>query len=71
VVYFKHNDMDSLQETLENITTKYKHTKNLRRYIVVEALYQVDLVYHACFYWLCTSILCFQSSADSLNISVE
>ncbi|XP_045797035.1 uncharacterized protein LOC123891232 isoform X2 [Trifolium pratense] len=41
VVYFKPNDMDSLQETLENITSKYKHTKNLSRYIVVEALYQV------------------------------
>ncbi|KAI5386115.1 serine palmitoyltransferase component, variant 3 [Lathyrus oleraceus] len=40
VVYFKHNDMDSLSKTLENITSKYKGTKNLRRYIVVEALYQ-------------------------------
>jgi len=50
VVYFKHNDMDSLEETLENLTSKYKHTKNLRRYIVVEALYQVHLVYHAYFY---------------------
>ncbi|KAG4953553.1 hypothetical protein AAZX31_14G082200 [Glycine max] len=40
VVYFKHNDMDALRETLENITSKYKKTKNLRRYIVVEAVYQ-------------------------------
>ncbi|XP_020234163.1 long chain base biosynthesis protein 1 [Cajanus cajan] len=40
VVYFKHNDMDSLRETLEKITTKYKRTKNLRRYIVIEAVYQ-------------------------------
>ncbi|KAL2318514.1 hypothetical protein Fmac_032390 [Flemingia macrophylla] len=40
VVYFKHNDMDSLRETLEKITSKYKRTKNLRRYIVVEAVYQ-------------------------------
>lgn len=40
VVYFKHNDMDSLRETLENITSKYKKAKNLRRYIVVEAVYQ-------------------------------
>lgn len=46
VVYFKHNDMDSLRETLEKITVKYKKTKNLRRYIVVEAVYQVALVYH-------------------------
>jgi len=48
VVYFKHNDMDSLRETLENITAKYKRTKNLRRYIVIEAIYQVDLVCHVC-----------------------
>ncbi|XP_058723144.1 long chain base biosynthesis protein 1-like isoform X2 [Vicia villosa] len=34
--------MDYFKETLENITSKYKHTKNLRRYIVVEALYQVE-----------------------------
>ncbi|KAK7376920.1 hypothetical protein VNO80_02339 [Phaseolus coccineus] len=40
VVYFNHNDMDSLRETLENITVKYKRTKNLRRYIVLEAVYQ-------------------------------
>lgn len=40
VVYFKHNDMDSLRETLEKITIKYKRVKNLRRYIVVEAIYQ-------------------------------
>lgn len=46
VVYFKHNDMDSLRKTLENITVKYKRTKNLRRYIVVEAVYQVDLANH-------------------------
>ncbi|CAJ1972716.1 unnamed protein product [Sphenostylis stenocarpa] len=44
VVYFKHNDMDSLRETLENITAKYKRAKNLRRYIVVEALYQFGSV---------------------------
>lgn len=46
VVYFKHNDMDSLRETLENITAKYKKAKNLRRYIVIEAVYQVNPVYH-------------------------
>ncbi|RDX67741.1 Long chain base biosynthesis protein 1, partial [Mucuna pruriens] len=40
VVYYKHNDMNSLRETLENITSKYKRAKNLRRYIVVEAVYQ-------------------------------
>lgn len=41
--------MDSLSKTLESITSKYKGTKNLRRYIVVEALYQVDLVFHLSF----------------------
>ncbi|XP_019436935.1 PREDICTED: long chain base biosynthesis protein 1-like isoform X2 [Lupinus angustifolius] len=40
VVYFKHNDMDSLRNTLENITSKNKRIKKLRRYIVVEAVYQ-------------------------------
>ncbi|XP_054798683.1 long chain base biosynthesis protein 1-like [Prosopis cineraria] len=40
VVYFKHNDMDSLRQTLENITKKHKRDKKMRRYIVVEAIYQ-------------------------------
>ncbi|MED6118502.1 serine palmitoyltransferase component [Stylosanthes scabra] len=40
VVYFKHNDMKSLRETLENITSKNKRIDKLRRYIVVEAVYQ-------------------------------
>ncbi|KAG5412649.1 hypothetical protein IGI04_000216 [Brassica rapa subsp. trilocularis] len=33
IVYFKHNDMDSLHITLEKIMTKNKRSKNLRRYI--------------------------------------
>ncbi|KAF7817478.1 long chain base biosynthesis protein 1 [Senna tora] len=40
VVYFKHNDMNSLRETLEKISAKNKRAKKLRRYIVVEAVYQ-------------------------------
>ncbi|KAF7830601.1 long chain base biosynthesis protein 1 [Senna tora] len=40
VVYFKHNDMNSLRETLEKITAENKRAKKLRRYIVVEAVYQ-------------------------------
>ncbi|CAB80314.1 serine C-palmitoyltransferase like protein [Arabidopsis thaliana] len=40
IVYFKHNDMESLRITLEKIMTKYKRSKNLRRYIVAEAVYQ-------------------------------
>ncbi|CAN7068621.1 unnamed protein product [Brassica oleracea var. botrytis] len=40
IVYFKHNDMDSLRSTLEKIMTKNKRSKNLRRYIVAEAVYQ-------------------------------
>ena len=47
VVYFKHNDMNSLRETLEKITTENKRAKKLRRYIVIEAVYQVDIVFHA------------------------
>ncbi|OAY35204.1 long chain base biosynthesis protein 1 [Manihot esculenta] len=40
IVYFKHNDMDSLQNTLEKITAENKRAKQLRRYIIVEAIYQ-------------------------------
>ncbi|TKY75036.1 Long chain base biosynthesis protein 1 [Spatholobus suberectus] len=40
VMYFKHNDMNSLRETLEKITTENKQAKKLRHYIVVEAVYQ-------------------------------
>ncbi|XP_010531052.1 PREDICTED: long chain base biosynthesis protein 1 [Tarenaya hassleriana] len=40
IVYFKHNDMDSLRNTLEKIMTRNKRAKKLRRYIVVEAVYQ-------------------------------
>ncbi|KAG6475609.1 long chain base biosynthesis protein 1b-like isoform X1 [Zingiber officinale] len=38
VVYFKHNDMASLESTLEKLTNK--QAEKVRRYIVVEALYQ-------------------------------
>lgn len=40
IVYFKHNDMESLRNTLEKITLKNQRAKKLRRYIVVEAVYQ-------------------------------
>ncbi|PSS21097.1 Long chain base biosynthesis protein [Actinidia chinensis var. chinensis] len=40
IVYFKHNDMESLQSTLEKVTLDNKRAKKLRRYIVVEAIYQ-------------------------------
>jgi serine palmitoyltransferase len=40
VVYFKHNDMESLRNTLEKITAENQRAKKLRRYIVVEAVYQ-------------------------------
>ncbi|XP_047338239.1 long chain base biosynthesis protein 1 isoform X2 [Impatiens glandulifera] len=40
VIYFKHNDMGSLQRILEKVTSENKRAKKLRRYIVVEALYQ-------------------------------
>lgn len=42
-MYFKHNDMESLRNTLEEITVKNMRAKKLRRYIVVEAVYQVSL----------------------------
>ncbi|THF96838.1 hypothetical protein TEA_022332 [Camellia sinensis var. sinensis] len=40
IVYFKHNDMESLQSTSEKVTVENKRAKKLRRYIVVEAVYQ-------------------------------
>ncbi|KAK4780295.1 hypothetical protein SAY87_016401 [Trapa incisa] len=40
VVYFKHNDMDSLRSKLEQIAAGNKRAKKLRRYIIIEAIYQ-------------------------------
>ncbi|MQL79892.1 hypothetical protein Taro_012341 [Colocasia esculenta] len=40
VVYFKHNDMVSLESTLEKMTRGNKRAEKIRRYIVVEAVYQ-------------------------------
>ncbi|XP_027098692.1 long chain base biosynthesis protein 1-like isoform X2 [Coffea arabica] len=40
VVYFKHNDMESLRDMLEKVTKGNKRAEKLRRYIVVEAVYQ-------------------------------
>lgn len=40
IVYFKHNDMASLQRILEKITVEKKRAKEIRRYIVIEAVYQ-------------------------------
>ncbi|XP_044982174.1 long chain base biosynthesis protein 1a [Hordeum vulgare subsp. vulgare] len=40
VVYFKHNDMASLASTLEKLTRGNKRTEKIRRYIVVESIYQ-------------------------------
>lgn len=42
IVYFKHNNMESLRSTLEKVTHDNNRAKKLRRYIVVEAVYQVD-----------------------------
>ncbi|XP_073009466.1 long chain base biosynthesis protein 1b [Typha latifolia] len=40
VVYFKHNDMTSLANTLEKLTRGNKRAEKVRRYIVIEAIYQ-------------------------------
>ncbi|KAI5680887.1 hypothetical protein M9H77_02114 [Catharanthus roseus] len=40
VVFFKHNDMESLRNTLKKVTLENKRAEKLRRYIVVEAVYQ-------------------------------
>lgn len=44
VAYFKHNDMKSLENKLEEVTRRSKHPEKIRRYIVVEAIYQVQFV---------------------------
>ncbi|GJU60192.1 long chain base biosynthesis protein 1-like protein [Tanacetum coccineum] len=40
IVYFKHNNMESLRSILEKVTQDNKRAKKLRRYIVVECVYQ-------------------------------
>ncbi|XP_071742241.1 long chain base biosynthesis protein 1 [Rutidosis leptorrhynchoides] len=40
IVYFKHNNMESLRRTLEEVTRRDKRVEKLRRYIVVESVYQ-------------------------------
>ncbi|XP_039128989.1 long chain base biosynthesis protein 1b-like [Dioscorea cayenensis subsp. rotundata] len=40
IVYFKHNDMASLQSALEKTTKGNRRAEKLRRYIVIEAVYQ-------------------------------
>ncbi|PWZ36793.1 Long chain base biosynthesis protein 1a [Zea mays] len=40
MVYFKHNDMASLASTLEKLTRGNKRAEKIRRYIVVESIYQ-------------------------------
>ncbi|PWZ25234.1 Long chain base biosynthesis protein 1a [Zea mays] len=42
VVYFKHNDMASLASTLEKLTRGNKRAEKIRRYIVVESIYQAQ-----------------------------
>lgn len=44
IVYFKHNNMESLQSILEKFNQDNKRAKKLRRYIVVEAVYQVQSI---------------------------
>ncbi|CAL9086315.1 unnamed protein product, partial [Musa textilis] len=40
IVYFKHNDMTSLESILDKLTHGNKQAEKIRRYIVVEAVYQ-------------------------------
>lgn len=61
IMYFKHNDMESLRNTLEKVTQENKRAKKLRRYIVVEAVYQVSSVLLTGFYLvkaICCSTAC-------------
>lgn len=49
IIYFKHNNMESLRDTLEKVTRDNKRAKKLRRYIVVEAVYQVTFIQYGLF----------------------
>ncbi|CAA2939120.1 long chain base biosynthesis 1-like [Olea europaea subsp. europaea] len=40
ILYFKHNNMESLRSILEKTTHENKRAKKVRRYIVVEGVYQ-------------------------------
>ncbi|PKA62843.1 Long chain base biosynthesis protein 1a [Apostasia shenzhenica] len=40
VVYFKHNDIKSLESTLEKLTRGNKRAEKVRRYIIIESVYQ-------------------------------
>ncbi|XP_057804026.1 long chain base biosynthesis protein 1 [Salvia miltiorrhiza] len=40
IIYFKHNDIKSLESILESVTHENKRAKKVRRYIIVEAVYQ-------------------------------
>lgn len=44
MVYFKHNDMASLASALEKLTRGNKRAEKIRRYIVVESIYQVQCI---------------------------
>lgn len=57
IIYFKHNDLESLRNTLEKVTQENKRAKKLRRYIVVEAVYQVSSVLLTGFY-LIVKVVC-------------
>jgi hypothetical protein len=56
VVYFKHNDMVSLASTLEKLTHGNKRAEKIRRYIVVESIYQVQ-----CILLFCVNLCCLLS----------
>ncbi|PPD76238.1 hypothetical protein GOBAR_DD26835 [Gossypium barbadense] len=58
IVYFKHNDMDSLEKTLEKITAQNKRAKKLRRYIVVESVYQDLANKYSCMTRTCLVQVC-------------
>lgn len=68
IVYFKHNDIESLRNTLEEITVKNKRAKKLRRYIVVEAVYQVSLAMHYIRYIFCFFLHVVSSLKTQLSI---
>lgn len=68
IIYFKHNNMESLRDTLEKVTRDNKRAKKLRRYIVVEAVYQVIYIQYGNFFSKTAHFRCMLTSPSLVTL---
>ena len=68
MVYFKHNDMASLASTLEKLTRGNKRAEKIRRYIVVESIYQVQCILLFCVDLCCLFLCPYESLENKMSI---